>query len=170
MKNYREKIRKLAETAKTNDEQSGYDDLQFISGQLDAIVNYHDRVIKMEQQMDFQKMRLEPEDFREWLSDQNDGRIKTHERMIDAVIILNRYSKNNGLEPFYDGKVDETARYKDPDTRFGIAEMADKYCSEIFRAGQGQTIDRTHSKELNKALALGAKFDTMTNQDEMQMQ
>lgn len=130
-------------------------DAEFISGQLDSICSYHNTVVRMEQNMQFQKHRLEPVDFQEWLSDQNDSRIKRHERMIDAVIIVNRYCKNNEIEPLYDGKIDETLRYKDADTRFGIAEFAGKYCSEMFQAGQNDSINKKHEKVISDVLAKG---------------
>ena len=147
---YREKISKLAAKANELTQQTGEDDLTFICGQLDRISSYHNHVIEMEQQMDFQKFRLDGDEFRAWLEDQNARRIQYHKSMIDSVIILNRYSRINGLEPLYEGKVNEKLKYDDADTRFGIAAFADEYCSEIFHAGQSQHVNQLHKQRLQE--------------------
>lgn len=150
---YRDKITRIAQKAHDNDLRTGYDDLDFIAGALDSISNYHNTVIKMEQQMDIQKFRLAGDDFRDWLEEQNKSRILSHEVMINAVAQLNRYCKNNGLEPFYDGPFDDEKRYDDPDTRFGIAEMSEEYCSEIFLASQNTVVNQRHLTYMKGRLA-----------------
>ena len=115
-------------------------DLDLVEIMVRKIINYHNNVVDMEAMISIQRFRFDQDDFVNWLSEQNARRIMSHKAMIDAVIILNRFSKISGLDLFYDGKVDEDLRYDDSDTRFGIAKFADDFCSEIFNAGFGDKI------------------------------
>ena len=105
----------------------------FISQRLEKITAYHSFVINYAVQTEIQKHRLEGQDFIDYMESMNDKRITHHKAMIDAIIQVNRFCKAEGINPIYDGKIDETKRYDDADTRFGIAEWADEFCSEVYR-------------------------------------
>ncbi len=61
--------------------------------------------------------------------------------------------QNNNLGfLLYEGKIDEERRYDDHDTRFGIAEFSDRFCSEIFGASIEQSIDKEKIANMGEKL------------------
>ena len=153
---YAEKIKLLAAKAHENDLASGEPgdfELNFVSRALDTISDYHDFVVRLEKNIQTQRFRLEGPAFADWQEAQDSLRISKHKCMIDGVAQLNRYSKANGLNPFYEGPFDDEQRYNDPDTRFGIAEMSEEYCSEVFLSGQNDIVNQKHIDYTKQRLA-----------------
>jgi len=161
MMSLKKKIINLAKAAAKTEGDS-----EFISSCMDKLTNYHNVVVTMEKNISIQKFRLESSDFQEWLSVEDERRILAHKSMIDAVIVLNRYSKINGLDLFYEDYVDEDLRYNDSDTRFGIAAFSDVNCHELFLEGTNEIVYQKNKELLERYEALPNKENESKDCDE----
>lgn len=164
---YKERITAIAKAAHQDylNSEDHYDQSEFLCQQLDRITNYHNTVVNMEHQMEFQRFRLEGQDYRDFVEDLNQKRIMSHQGMIDGVIIVNRFADKHNIPRLYDGPVDEDMRYKDANTRFGIAEFADDYCSEMFKAGIGKSVEQEHKKVVGDLLKKAENIPDSSSQD-----
>lgn len=158
--NWNDRLTNLAQETIRLSKEHNDDYMEFIMHELDSIPTYHNQVVSMEVQQQFQRFRLEGEDYREWLQNEDITRKRYHEKMIDSICIINRFCETNGLTKFYPGKLDEVNRYKDPDTRYGIAKMAGEYCHDVFKAGTNQIIEKQHENIINKVMNKAEEMET----------
>lgn len=155
-------IKKLKETNYAMFDGNKDEALDFIGEQLNAFPNYANTVINQQILTPIIYAREEGENLRDKIQDLDNKRRLAHESAINSVNILNRLSKNLGLEPFAD--IDTTDRYI-------VADFVGQYVSQIYQSGQGKTLDdvtlqkrESYTKKSKERLAeLDNKFGDITN-------
>lgn len=131
---YKERIANLMKTVK--DTEYGEDDLDFIESRMKTFTDYVGHVAWMETRM--QRLRIEGikgQEYRDEVQHLDSLRRSKHDVAIDAINQLNRMSKMNGLEPFYEGDMDNMHR---SDIGDAIGDIVNEY----FQGRDGRTLKR----------------------------
>lgn len=140
--------------------------LDFLGAQLESFPRYANSVIRMEQMQPILYARYEGQELRDRVTDMDKNRRIAHEAAISSLNVLNRFSKNLGLEPFAD--IDTTDRYK-------VADFVGQYCNEVYLNRSGgdmyqATKDRTEDfdtkKHADRMQELTNKYSGVLNQSE----
>ena len=102
--------------------------LDFMGSAMSSFPNYVNSVVSIEISGPIQRMRLEPEDYRNAMQQMDRNRRICHNRAIDSVNQLNRMAKALGMEPF--AEVDTTDRN-------AVADFAGRFVNEVYNHGIG---------------------------------
>lgn len=117
------------------DKEEAFD---FVSEQLEKFPQYTNIVIREQIMMPIWRFRYDGEELRDKIQDIDQKRKIAHDSAIASVNILNRLSKNLGLEPFAD--IDTNDRHE-------VANFVGQYVNEVYNKGIGNTFDdATHEK------------------------
>ncbi len=104
---YKERV---AEILKANKDDS--DMLDFVEERVNSLIEYVKHVSFMETRI--QRIEIEGirgEEYRDIVSSLDERRRDKHESAMRAATQLNRIAAASGLEPFYDGPIDDQHRY-----------------------------------------------------------
>ena len=102
------------------------DDLVFLESKFDAFRTYVNVVTSMEYKIPIMRFRLEGEEYREAVAELDRHRRICHEDVIGTCSYLNRVSGMLGLEPFYEGDIND---------RYQVAEFAGEFVEELYQRG-----------------------------------
>ena len=100
--------------------------LDFLDKQLSYFPEYANAVIMQQHKLPLIYARYEGEELQDRVQTLDRQRRNIHECAIDSVNILNRLSKNLGLEPF--STVDTSDRH-------AVADMVGDYIAEMYKTG-----------------------------------
>lgn len=131
---YKERIAKLMEAVK--DEP---DDLEFVESRMTAFTDYVSHVAWMETRI--QRLSIEGirgQEYRDQIQSLDSHRRSKHEVAMGAINQLNRLSNAVGLEPFYDGPVDDAHRSQ-------VGDVIGNIVSEYF---EGRSVGQLKQKDL----------------------
>lgn len=134
---YKERIANLMQAV--NNGQYAQDDLEFIETRMNAFTDYMNHVAWMETHM--QRLNVEGvkgEEWRHQVEQMDKNRRSKHNVAIDAINQLNRMSKANGLELFYDGPTDEEHRTE-------VGDLIGNIVNEYFK---GRTVGQLKQTDL----------------------
>ena len=115
---YKEKIENLTKVFEKDELV-----LEMIHEVVDLSNDYVNKVVNMENSISILKFRLEPYDYRKRIEELDRNRRLTHNSLIISVKALNRVCLSEGLEPVFDGDIED---------RYGVATWAGKLVNEIF--------------------------------------
>lgn len=104
----------------------------FLLGRYNAFVNYANIVISEQYTMPITYARYEGEDLRQRVMQADRNRKNAHDIAIDSVNILNRMSKQLGIEPFAD--IDTTDRH-------AVADTVGNFVNELYCTGTKTGMD-----------------------------
>lgn len=93
-----------------------------------AFPDYVNIVVQEQTMMPIWRARLEPEEFREHVTEIDRRRKNTHDVAIDSVNMMNRFSKALGLEPFAEVNTND---------RHAVAEFVGQYVNQVYNHGIG---------------------------------
>lgn len=113
----REKFNELV--SKLNDK----DMLESVNYAIESCGQYIEAVNAMEATLTVQRFRLDPDEFRDKLSEADKRRRNIHNGLIANVTILNRICKMVGVDPIFAGDVE---------SRLEVADFAMQVTTEMF--------------------------------------
>ena len=127
---YKERIGNLMKEAVRREPDMSINDpdslASFIEERVNKFVDYTTHVTKMELHMQLLNAKgIKGEEWRDIVENMDRNRRSKHENAMDAVNQLNRMSASYGLEPFYEGPVDDEHRYE-------IGDLCRDICTEYF--------------------------------------
>lgn len=115
------------------------DAFDFVAAQLEKFPAYTNIVIREQIMQPIWYARFEGENLRDHIQSMDERRKMAHDGAIKSIDILNRLSKNLGLEPFAD---------VDTKDRHAVAELVGQYVSEVYNNGINKSFDdMTYQKE-----------------------
>lgn len=138
-------IKKLQETNYEMFDGDKDEALDFVGSHLEKFPNYVNIVIREQIMTPIWKQRFDGEILRNHIQDIDQQRKIAHDSAISSINILNRLSKNLGLEPFAD--IDTTDRHT-------VANFVGQYVNELYNNGIGNTMD---DAVLNKTMEYNHK-------------
>lgn len=95
----------------------------FIEMGMNAMVNYVGKVAHMEYCIPLYNGRYEGQEYRDKVQELDERRRMAHESAISAVDSLTRLAKNLGVEPMFDGNLED---------RYQIADFCEAMVREFF--------------------------------------
>lgn len=127
---YKERIGNLMKEAVRREPDMSVNDpdslASFIEERVNKFIDYATHVTKMELHMQLLNAKgIKGEEWRDIVENMDRNRRSKHENAMDAVNQLNRMSASYGLEPFYEGPVDDEHRYE-------IGDLCRDICMEYF--------------------------------------
>lgn len=131
---YKERIAKLMEAVKSEP-----DDLEFVESRMNAFTEYVGHVAWMETRI--QRLNIEGirgQEYRDAVQQLDQHRRSKHEVAMGAINQLNRLSKAMGLEPFYDGPVDDEHRNQ-------VGDVIGQIVNEYF---EGRSVGKLRKEDL----------------------
>ena len=106
--------------------------LDFIESTLTAFPTYANTVIREQIMTPIRRQRYEGQELRDKIQDIDEQRHWNHESAISSVNMLNRLSRNLGLELFANINTND---------RHAVANMVGQYVNEVYNKGIGNTFD-----------------------------
>lgn len=123
-------LKKLKETNYDMFDGDKEEAIEFVSDNLEAFPKYANVVIREQIMMPIWSARYEGQEFRDKVQDIDASRRYAHEGAITACNVLNRLSKNLGLETFAD---------IDTSDRHAVAEFVGRAVNELYNDGIGNS-------------------------------
>ena len=129
---YKERIGNLLKEAVRQEPEMSLNDQDslayFIEERVNKMIDYTAYVAHMETHMQYLKaMGIEGEEWRDNVMNMDKARRSRHEVALGAVTQLNRLADSFGMEPFYEGVVDNEHRYE-------VGDLCRDVCVEYFDA------------------------------------
>lgn len=112
--------------------------LDFLDSQLNSFPEYANTVIRQQQLMPIYQARYEGQDYRDAIQEMDTRRHNNHESAISSVNVLNRLSKNLGLEPFAE---------VDTKDRVAVADFVGDYIGDVYKTGTKGMDAATYQKD-----------------------
>lgn len=108
-------------------------DFDSIDGCITGYTDYHNEAVNQGRLITMAKFRFDDDRFADYISALHEKRKSLHEGMIAKTIVLNGLCTKYGVPEIYQGKLDTVKGRSDDDTRFGVAEFAERLCYDFFR-------------------------------------
>lgn len=109
---------------------SDEENISFLEDRFDSFRTYVNAVASMEYKIPILRFRLEGDEFRDAVMELDRYRKVCHDDVISTCSFFNRVSANLGLQPFYEGNIED---------RHQVAEFAGDFVNELYQRGISPT-------------------------------